>query len=74
MLSDCSEMHQVVSVRNRLHKGRGNNHIFNLELVQGLLNGVEGERGEHLKVLCFAIDIVEADGNVGACESLQGGH
>ena len=67
-------MHQVVSVRNRLHKGRGYNHIFNLELVQGLLNGVEGERGEHLKVLSFAVDVVEADGHVSPCEGLQGSH
>ena len=75
-LRSFSEMHHKVTVRTVYLKGGGGyDHIFfTLELVKGLLNGVEGERGEHLKVLSFAINVVEADGHVCACESLQGGH
>ena len=74
MLSGVSEMHQKVTVRTVNIKGEDTITCFTLELIKGLLNSVEGERGEHLKVLSFAVDIVEADGHVGACESLQGGH
>ena len=68
-------MHQKVTVRTVYLRGEKDTiTFFTLELVKGLLNGVEGERRKHLKVLSFAINVVEADGHVCACESLQGGH
>merc|ERR1719422_2524771 len=52
----------------------GGNHNYSLEIIQSLLDRIKGKRREHLEVFVLAVDVVEADGDVSACESFQGGH